>query len=525
MTYVHSQTTEVISAIEYPQSRSSLSASSKKTIENNSIAENLSDDHGILLSDVTTESDSDNSTPTRVIGTSNPILDNMQKHESCIQKSSAPISRPQSVILSITNEKERSEEPTRPKTANIPSYDDIPIKSRYTSKESLPFDVTSNNTGSILKKNDSLNEIPVSRENLTLTSRSSSMISHDTYQQQEVSTNDHDDISSNSLELRTESDFDDESPPQQKAQNSDSYTPKSNRTIKSYASTDLGSDDKNYDIDDVDFIKPLQKSPHKKSKPIIFRCKKVSPVTKSSIPTKSKPSESYISARRNEKPRDILTQCMDQLDSPDWETTMTGIQTFLRLIRHHPQLVESQIHVITIALAKQVKSLRSQVARAACKAAGEFFSTHNKALEHESEDLTLHLLNRTADTNKFLRADAGRALDMMCDNLTTSKVIHILSSRGATHLNAVVRTSTAKLLNRLVSRLGCDKVFTMNKECRDKIIVNCANLLMEGSLETRNYAKDIFRQLSAHGSYNKVIFEVIPQRTYRNIEKTLKTIK
>lgn len=453
-------------------------------------------------------------------------MDNIPKQESCIQKSSAPLSRPQSVILgNITKEKDTSEELTRPKTANITSFDDIPIKSRYTSKESLPYDTISSSNGG-LTKTDSTDEMPVSRENLTLTSRSSSMISHDiSYQQQEeVFNNDHDDISSNSIEHPTESDFDEVLTPQ-KAPNSDSYTPKSNRTNKSYASIDIESDDKTDDIDDVDFVKPVQKSPHKKSKPIIFRCKKVQPITKSSIPTKSKPSESYISARRNEKPRDILTQCMEQLDSPNWETTMSGIQTFLRLIRHHPQLIESQIHTITIELAKQVKNLRSQVARAACKAAGEFFSTHSKALEHESEDLALNLLNRTADTNKFLRADAGRALDMMCDNLTTSKVIHILSTRGSTHLNAVVRTSTAKLFNRLVSRLGCDKVFSMNKECRDKIILNCANLLLEGSLDTRNYAKDTFRQLSANSNYNKVIFEVIPQRTYRNIEKTLKNIK
>lgn len=231
------------------------------------------------------------------------------------------------------------------------------------------------------------------------------------------------------------------------------------------------------------------------------------------------------SLRRFEKPKEALYSCLSQLDSSSWETVMAGLQTFVRLIRHHPEYVEAQIHLLTIALSKHVKNLRSQVSRAACSAANEFFLTHAKSLDADAEELSAALLNRTADTNKFLRGDALKALEAMCDALHPSKVILILTFRGAAHQNAVVRCTTAKLLNQLVFRIGCDKVFNMHKDIRDRLILTGANLLMEGSLETRNYTKNLFKQLSIHSQYQKLILDVIPSNIYRNIEKALKSIR
>lgn len=235
-----------------------------------------------------------------------------------------------------------------------------------------------------------------------------------------------------------------------------------------------------------------------------------------------------LTLRKFDKPREAIVAsntCLNQLDSPTWEVTMNGLTTFVRLIRHHPEIVEAHLHAYCVALSRQVKNLRSQVSRSACQASTEFFQTHAKHLETECEDLATQLLNRTADTNKFLRADAFSALASMCDNLTPTKVIHTILTRGATHPNAIVRTATANLCSRIVSRLGCEKFYAMNRDYRDKLVVAGANFLMEGSLDTRNYAKAFFKQISAHPQYNRLLQDVIPSRIYRNIEKALKSIK
>lgn len=266
--------------------------------------------------------------------------------------------------------------------------------------------------------------------------------------------------------------------------------------------------------------------------PVLLRNRKVSP-TKSTVSqlshggSRQKQNVELFPANlsRFDRPREAQTTCLNQLDSNNWEETMIGLQGLVRLVRHHSDHIEPQIHLLCVALGKNIKNLRSQVSRASCQAAGEFFETKAKLIEPEADDLALSLLNRTADTNKFLRSDATHALESMCDNLPAPKVIHILTTRGATHQNAIVRTASAKLCCRIVERMGCDRVFALNRDLRDRIIVTGANLLMEGSLETRNHAKMMFKQLSDHSNYNKTLLEVIPARTFRNIEKTLRSIR
>ncbi|XP_035916490.1 uncharacterized protein LOC118514071 [Anopheles stephensi] len=262
---------------------------------------------------------------------------------------------------------------------------------------------------------------------------------------------------------------------------------------------------------------------------LVRRSSKVAPVKEvvSGVKAKNKLNEVIFqkTLRRFEKPKDALNNCLTHLESPNWEQNISGLQFFVRLIRHHPEVIDTQIHLLSVALAKQVRNLRSQVARAACQASAEFFSTHRRCLEGEAEDIATHLLHRTADTNKFLRADATQALESMCDNVSIPKVVHIISYKGATHQNAVVRTTAAKLLNKIVQQLGSEKVFALPKETRDKLILTGAHLLLEGSLETRNYTKSVFKQLSDHAHYSKVLLEVIPPRTYRNIEKPLNSIR
>lgn len=312
-------------------------------------------------------------------------------------------------------------------------------------------------------------------------------------------------------------------------------------TTNTESSSDYGANqpgielgDENQSTDEVDHSQleitvpldvPLPISA-KRVRKLLPRYRRVSPIKAAPIVHKTKQHKQLGDASQKfDKPKEALNACFHQLDSTVWEQTMNGLQTFIRLLRHHPDYVEPHIHTFSMALCKHIKNLRSQVSRTACLAAGEFFDIHGKLLEQEAEDLSVSLLNRTADTNKFLRSDATKALETMCDNLPISKVIQIMTSRGTTHQNAIVRTASARLCNRIVERIGCDKVFTLNRDIRDKIILTGANMMMEGSLEARNYAKSLFRQLSAHPSYTKTILDVIPPRTYRNIEKTLRSIK
>ncbi|XP_021939380.1 TOG array regulator of axonemal microtubules protein 1 isoform X2 [Zootermopsis nevadensis] len=226
-----------------------------------------------------------------------------------------------------------------------------------------------------------------------------------------------------------------------------------------------------------------------------------------------------------DKPKEALQQCFMYLDNSEWEVTLQGLKLLMRLMRHHPETIHTQLHSVIVAVGKQVRNLRSQVARAACQASGELFLSQKRALETDLDELVSSLLHRTADTNRFLRADSNAALDKMIEVISPSRAVAVITGKGISHQNAIVRTASARLLVSLVSKIGVDKVMSHSGDMRDKILIAGSNLLTEGSLDTRCFAKQLFRMLSTHPTFSPVLSEVIPSHILRNISKTLQSLK
>lgn len=72
-----------------------------------------------------------------------------------------------------------------------------------------------------------------------------------------------------------------------------------------------------------------------------------------------------------------------------------------------------------------------------------------------------------------------------CVSIPYPKLVQVLTAKGGAHQNAVVRCAAARLLSSMCHRLGPSKVFQLPRETRDRILLCGANMLMEGSLETR----------------------------------------
>ncbi|XP_055599036.1 uncharacterized protein LOC129748435 [Uranotaenia lowii] len=448
--------------------------------------------------------------------------------------------------------------PPTPSIGHLPSRPQSVTSHKSIGSGILKSDGRLSRTSNIFSSNPSIKQ---STDNVSIKSgRSAKIRETDTwYEREETPMRSEDVISSNQVQYESDYDeeIDEEPPALQRTITPKRYpTPSPFPLQTSYSTEELSNNNYNpidesrgsppksrvqsaslgnlQQLPDEEEDEPIQPEPEKKvlKKPYLVRkSSKIVPAKELVLPAavKNKGKVTNVifqkTLRKFEKPKDALTNCIIHLESPNWEQNITGLQIFVRLIRHHPEMIDNQIHLLSVALARQVRNLRSQVARAACQASTEFFCTHRRCIEGEAEDIATHLLHRTADTNKFLRADATRALESMCENLSTPKVIHIITFKGATHQNAIVRTTAAKLLDKIVRQIGSDKVFTLPKESRDKLVLTGAQLLLEGSLDTRNYTKSMFKQLSEHPNYNKVLLEVIPPRTYRNIEKTLKSIR
>ncbi|KAK9875860.1 hypothetical protein WA026_009647 [Henosepilachna vigintioctopunctata] len=246
------------------------------------------------------------------------------------------------------------------------------------------------------------------------------------------------------------------------------------------------------------------------------------------IPKKTTPkANTETGVRSSSKTKtNIVHDVLEQMASQEWETVMTGLRNLGKLAKTDKEIIEPHMHEICLSLANHIKNLRSQVARAACQASREMFvACSQKGLEAELDEIVGPLLHRTADTNKFLREDANDTLDSMIKKINPTKAIVVLTTKGTTHQNAIVRGTTIRLLESLVRSQGTEKVFSLGKDVRNRVISAGANALTEGSLETRKHAKMLLGHMISHANFQKALLEAVPPHTIRHIAKTLNSLK
>ncbi|KAL2747195.1 uncharacterized protein V1477_005565 [Vespula maculifrons] len=283
--------------------------------------------------------------------------------------------------------------------------------------------------------------------------------------------------------------------------------------------------DKHIENKEAPAILKIEKQPAENTENVRKMSSRVLRSTTKSRNISNKSSMNQHSEKVIDKQKPIVQQCFNQLESKDWEVTIKGLKSLSQLAKQHPEYLDLNIGgTIGRLLGRHIKNLRSQVSRAACIAAGDIFSCQIRGIDQDIDDIVGPLLHRTADTNRFLRADSNAALDRMVESLPPHKTIGIIVYRGASHQNAIVRAATARLLLSIVDRIGAEHAMMLPRDVRDKLLGSGAKLLMDGNLDARNHAKKIFRRLMNCEGFQKALTDAVPETTLRHIDKTLKSL-
>jgi len=216
---------------------------------------------------------------------------------------------------------------------------------------------------------------------------------------------------------------------------------------------------------------------------------------------------------------------LEHLASEDWEKNVDGLLSVLRLVTHHPETIMVEYKSTTQLLLKQVKNLRSQVGRAAVHVMAALFEQLKRSMESDLEKIALPLVLKTGETNRFLREDCNIALDRMVENVSSSRVIAIVTSEPITNKNPVIRTTVSRLLAYITDRMGAAKALTGGREITEKLIPAVARLAQDGSLEARIYAKMTLKLLMEHPDFDRVLKKNVTANTLRNLEKILDSVR
>ncbi|CAG7729892.1 unnamed protein product [Allacma fusca] len=223
-----------------------------------------------------------------------------------------------------------------------------------------------------------------------------------------------------------------------------------------------------------------------------------------------------------DSPRHSLSLALNNLNSSEWETNLDGFRLLVRLSRHHPESLRNDLHNININGMRHLLNLRSQVCRAACLFFKELFLSQGKLIEQDVEKIAEKLLDKSSDTNRFIREDSGSAIETMVLNLTPAKILHCLDTYGLKHRNPMVRTVASRMLTLLIRRLGSERSLYDHPE---KILPMIMHFLQEGSLDTRTHAKAALAELVQHKGFDSQLRRHVSQDTLRNVSKSIAAIK
>ncbi|CAH0714208.1 unnamed protein product, partial [Brenthis ino] len=259
-----------------------------------------------------------------------------------------------------------------------------------------------------------------------------------------------------------------------------------------------------------------------KSSPLSNRSKSTKSIasTRSGNSSPDPTSEPIESKALERDVRTALAECIVPQRHEDWEVIVNGLLETERLANDvSARAPAASWRAVTRSVALHVRSLRSRVARAACSTLGTLFEQRGRALDPEMEEATSALLERCADVNRFLRADAITALGRVACGGGCARAGVALARRGANHRAGPVRAAAAQALTRLVRHHSAVRVLELPSEPRTVILRAAGELLADASPEARLHARHLCIALSEDVRFRQMLKDAMPLTRYRAIVK------
>ncbi|KAK7141827.1 hypothetical protein R3I94_011498 [Phoxinus phoxinus] len=225
------------------------------------------------------------------------------------------------------------------------------------------------------------------------------------------------------------------------------------------------------------------------------------------------------------KPELALTQSFRLLASDDWEKKIEGLNFMRSLAQYHPDVLAGRTHDVCLALIKEVRNLRSGVSRVAVSALGEMFAALQKGMDQELDGATRVLLQKAGESNAFIRQDAERALERMCEHCSLTRSLSALLTIGLSHLSSVVRKCAAQHVCVLVERAGAARLLSGTKDLTDRILPAVSKLAQDSSQEARYYGRRMLLLLASHRDFDKMMEKFVPAKDLPAIRDAVFTLK
>ncbi|XP_042654981.1 TOG array regulator of axonemal microtubules protein 1 isoform X1 [Tyto alba] len=224
------------------------------------------------------------------------------------------------------------------------------------------------------------------------------------------------------------------------------------------------------------------------------------------------------------KPETVLTEALTLLADDDWEKKIEGLNFVRCLSAYHATILTAKLHETSLAVAQEVKNLRSGVSRAAVVCLGDLFTYLRKSMDQELDNTVKVLLHKAGESNTFIREEVDKALKAMVNNVTPARALCSLINGGQSHLHSAVRRCTAQHLSDIVERMGPERILSGTRVVADRIFPAIARFAQDSSQQTRYYGRKMLFSMMTHPEFDKTLEKYVPTKDLPYIKESVSNL-
>uniref|UniRef100_A0A8C3XG91 TOG array regulator of axonemal microtubules 1 n=1 Tax=Cyanoderma ruficeps TaxID=181631 RepID=A0A8C3XG91_9PASS len=225
------------------------------------------------------------------------------------------------------------------------------------------------------------------------------------------------------------------------------------------------------------------------------------------------------------RPDSALAEALALLADHDWEKKIEGLNFVRCLSAYHAPILTAKLHETTLAVAQEVKNLRSGVSRAAVVCLGDLFTHLKKSMDQELDNAVKVLLHKAGESNTFIREEVDKALKAMVNNVTPARALCSLINGGQSHLHSAVRRCTAQHLGDIVERMGPERILAGAKPAAERLLPAIARFAQDSSQQTRYYGRKMLFSMMAHPDLDKTLEKFVPAKDLPYIKETVASLR
>uniref|UniRef100_A0A8C3H369 TOG array regulator of axonemal microtubules 1 n=1 Tax=Corvus moneduloides TaxID=1196302 RepID=A0A8C3H369_CORMO len=207
------------------------------------------------------------------------------------------------------------------------------------------------------------------------------------------------------------------------------------------------------------------------------------------------------------------------------EKKIEGLNFVRCLSAYHAPILTAKLHETTLAVAQEVKNLRSGVSRAAVVCLGDLFTHLKKSMDQELDNAVKVLLHKAGESNTFIREEVDKALKAMVNNVTPARALCSLINGGQSHLHSAVRRCTAQHLGDIVERMGPERILAGAKPVADRLLPAIARFAQDSSQQTRFYGRKMLFSMMAHPDLDKTLEKFVPAKDLPYIKEAVGSLR